>query len=848
MSWKSLFGSGELTELPEELAKLLAQAKRDNKTLRELLKRAETAEKKFKSLPDPLEAMQATAESLGTRMSELQRQVEAFDGAASTINSVFARSIDLRESQAAHVSSSEEADRTIRELATKVDELRTMAEDAITAKDEAAELMGGESRVTRLLQEVTRARADLERAEKRATTLGESVSRLEVLEQRADKIGKVQESLEGTVESSSKNADRTISELTKKVDELRSVAEDAITAKDEVAELTGPESGVTRLLEEVTSARADLERAEKRATTLGESVSRLEVLGQRADKIGKVQESLEGAVESSSKNADRTISELTTKVDELRSVAEDAITAKDEVAELTGPESGVTRLLEEVTSARADLERAEKRATTLGESVSRLEVLGQRADKIGKVQESLEGTVASSSKNADRTIRELTTKVDELRSVAEDAITAKDEVAELTGPESGVTRLLEEVTTARADLERAEKRATTLGESVSRLEVLGQRADKIGKVQESLEGAVESSSKEAGRTISELTKKVDELRSVAEDAITAKDEVAELTGPESGVTRLLEEVTTARADLERAEKRATTLGESVSRLEVLGQRADKIGKVQESLEGAVESSSKEAGRTISELTKKVDALRSVAEDAITAKDEVAELTGPESGVTRLLEEVTTARADLLGPKGSFTKVRADMDELMADVGRLEGRADTFGQVEERIVRVSEQAGELEEGQKLMARFFESVSEQVVQAEKEAGRTISELTTKVDGLRTVAEDAITVKDEMAELVGPESRVTGLLEEVTRARVDLSTGREARDRPRRVRVPARSPRAASRQDRQGPGGPRGDRRTKRERRRPCRGAYRRYPGSSIGRIDHREADHRPHGSEG
>ena len=130
------------TRLVQSFPRLLTQAKRDNKTLRELLKRAETAEKKFKSLPDPLEAMQATAESLGTRMSELQRQVEAFDGAASTINSVFARSIDLRESQAAHVSSSEEADRTIRELTTKVDELRTIAEDAITAKDEVAELTG----------------------------------------------------------------------------------------------------------------------------------------------------------------------------------------------------------------------------------------------------------------------------------------------------------------------------------------------------------------------------------------------------------------------------------------------------------------------------------------------------------------------------------------------------------------------------------------------------------------------------------------------------------------------------------------------------------------------------------
>ncbi len=43
-SWlKSLMGSGELTEIPEELTKLLAQAKRDRKALRELLKRSETA-------------------------------------------------------------------------------------------------------------------------------------------------------------------------------------------------------------------------------------------------------------------------------------------------------------------------------------------------------------------------------------------------------------------------------------------------------------------------------------------------------------------------------------------------------------------------------------------------------------------------------------------------------------------------------------------------------------------------------------------------------------------------------------------------------------------------------------
>ena len=52
MSWKSLFGSGELTELPKELTDLLAQSKRDSKALRELLKRSETAAKKFERSRD----------------------------------------------------------------------------------------------------------------------------------------------------------------------------------------------------------------------------------------------------------------------------------------------------------------------------------------------------------------------------------------------------------------------------------------------------------------------------------------------------------------------------------------------------------------------------------------------------------------------------------------------------------------------------------------------------------------------------------------------------------------------------------------------------------------------------
>ena len=62
---KSLLSSGELTEVPEELTKLLAQAKRDRKAFRDLLKRSETASKEIERLVDPLQAMRVTAESPG---------------------------------------------------------------------------------------------------------------------------------------------------------------------------------------------------------------------------------------------------------------------------------------------------------------------------------------------------------------------------------------------------------------------------------------------------------------------------------------------------------------------------------------------------------------------------------------------------------------------------------------------------------------------------------------------------------------------------------------------------------------------------------------------------------------
>ena len=110
----------------------------------------------------------------------------------------------------------------------------------------------------------------------------------------------------------------------------------------------------------------------------------------------------------------------------------------------------------------------------------------------------------------------------------------------------------------------------------------------------------------------------------------------------------------------------------------------------------------------------------------------------------------------MGPKGSFTKIRADMDGLVADVGRLEGRADAFHQVEERIVGVSEQASGMEQDQKSMARSFESVLKRLVETDAK----VSELD---DGLQAAG----LVKQELEDFVGPSgalAKVRGQVEEV------------------------------------------------------------------------------------
>ena len=92
---KSLLGSGEFTELPEELSKLLDQAKRDKRALRDLLKRSETASKKIEYLADRLEANRAAAESLDVQVAQLQMRATVLEDSVSRLELLEQRTVRL---------------------------------------------------------------------------------------------------------------------------------------------------------------------------------------------------------------------------------------------------------------------------------------------------------------------------------------------------------------------------------------------------------------------------------------------------------------------------------------------------------------------------------------------------------------------------------------------------------------------------------------------------------------------------------------------------------------------------------------------------------------------------------
>ena len=101
--FKSLLGRDELSELPEDLKKLVEKARREKKALGEAVRKTEAAVQNFEKITAPLEETKAAIADIRGQVAEMQ-QGDAIKEAVTRIASLEERAQDLTRShdQTAH--------------------------------------------------------------------------------------------------------------------------------------------------------------------------------------------------------------------------------------------------------------------------------------------------------------------------------------------------------------------------------------------------------------------------------------------------------------------------------------------------------------------------------------------------------------------------------------------------------------------------------------------------------------------------------------------------------------------------------------------------------------------------
>ena len=655
MSWKSLFGSGELTEIPKELTDLLAQSKRDSKALRELLKRSETAAKKFERLVDPLEAMQATAKSLNAQMSELQGRVDSFGEAVSTIDAVAGQAAGLAESQAAHVSSTEEADSKIGELTTKVTELRTVVEGAMTAKDEVAELVGPESPVTQLLEEVKSVRADLRQAEERTTALGESVSRFEVLEQRADQLGKSQENLTGSVERSTNAADR----VEERIGEIQAHLLAVSTTEKLIADLMGPKGSFTKIRADMDGLVADVGRLEGRADAFHQVEERIVGVSEQASGMEQDQKSMARSFESVLKR----LVETDAKVLELDDGLQAAGLVKQELEDFVGPSGALAKV-------RGQVEEVREQSLAYAEEVARI-----REDQAG---------VRAAQESVSSEYGELRSK---LESVDEGVDKANANVAR--------------VEKAKLDLTKAEELGARTQRQLSALQALSdhiiQKTGSVERQREALDRTeaqaraltdlhweLEAKLKEARSQIKDLKK----VHSSVDDLRDMNAKVAERTGElrteQAEVVRESKTLRAGLAGLQEQMRRTTKRFElEQSTLDADGQRVIALRADVTDLESRLHEL-EESGPSVNEASRKVDEMSARLTSLSGELGRIGEQVELVEGMREGMSEAQRMAVDVAASLSKLEARQSDVQESMNDLQTLRGTGEEVAEALESL--------------------------------------------------------------------------------------------------------------------------------------------------------------------
>ena len=417
----------------------------------------------------------------------------------------------------------------------------------------------------------------------------------------------------------------------------------------------------------------------------------------------------------------------------------------------------------------------------------------------------------SSSEEVERTLSEVTSKVQELRTVVEEAMAAKDEITNLLHAKDDVSGVSAQVAELMVDVSRLEVRSNDFTKMEGRVEAISEQGRDLEEEQKSMARSVESVSKRLGEadakvselcegldtfalvrqeledlTGSQLTTKVQELQAVVGEAMSAKDEIAGLLDPKGDVSRVRAQVTELMAEVDRLlEVRSNDLTEMNGRIEAISEQARGLEEAQKSVTHSVESVSKRLGEADAkswELGEGLDAFALV-------RQELEDLTGPKGTVAEIRAHVKEAREESLGYRQDVERIREDQsivqaaqeasvssryDELNSKMDTLDADVDkanaATARVDQVMTALTERSGELREGQARVERDSETLKAALAGLQnrfhelEEAGQLVNDATHQVDEMsaRTAS-----LSGELSRLSEQVELVEGMREEMSEA---------------------------------------------------------------------------------
>src|SRR5262245_37268057 len=492
--------------------------------------------------------------------------------------------------------------------------------------------------LTQLMQPVTEAQKVIAELQARVKSLERLVPVLATLDEQTENVSKTQRRTETQLAQNSESA----KQLRGEIDELRTVLEQALVLKNDVAAFLELGGGFKAL-------RMDADKLSGEVQQLTQGFDQVRARQDELKKAGESAAARFSAFEDRQQNAQRSVAETESRaaavgqtLKDLNAAATEAVNTKRQLTTLKALADGVTEKVAVLEQQRDVVERATSEVGRLHELMREVEM------KIRIHEESAKG------------LRDLESKVGELKAMHAEVM---DRTVEITANHGAVKQADDELRARLASLRDEVQRA------VKRFELENQGLDAVGQRILDLRGGL-TGMEGRFKLLEESSRGITDISSKAE-----------------GLSTQLEGIAESVATLGTQAERVRAMDSSTSRLQQtvddMTQRVAQLEKSHPGVQAALEDVTKLRGMH--------ESVRGALEQVEGAADEMARVLEQQSGTKAWLSGVTDQIKVLRGElaaidelKPTVESVRSEADRVSQAMGQSGARSRQVGALQQAL--------------------------------------------------------------------------------------------------------------------------------------------------------------------